>query len=74
MGGLGDGPPKFEVGQPMHPSPQYFEKYSVIGCEAKYKLTKKVSRRNIFLSEIEAFGQEKKKRGGHICYVSDFRL
>jgi len=41
MGGLGDGPPKFEVGQPMHPSPQYFEKYSVIGCEAKYKLTKK---------------------------------
>ena len=44
--GLGDGPPKeFEVeGQPMHRSPPpaiFGEVYSVIGCVAKYELTKK---------------------------------
>ena len=43
---------------------------TVIGCEAKYELTKKkVSRKNIF-SEIEVFGQEK---GSYTLYfqISD---
>ena len=58
--GLGDGPPKiWGGGRPMHPSPQYFEKYSVMGCEAKYELTQKRRPGGLFSSEIEVFGQEK---------------
>jgi len=37
----------------------------VIGCQAKYELTKKRSQGGIFCSEIEVFGQEK----GHICLI-----
>jgi len=53
----------------MHPSPNILRS-TVMGCEAKYELTKKRCQGGIFLSEIEIFGQE---NGGHICYISDFR-
>ena len=39
-GNWGTVPPKLEGGRPMHPSPQYFEKYSVVGCVRKYELSK----------------------------------
>src|SRR6218665_2663574 len=52
-------PPKFEVrGRPMHPSPNILRS-TVIGCEAKYELTKKRCQGGIFLSGIEVCGQEK---------------
>jgi len=45
----GRSPKKFEVGgSPMHPSPNIL-RTSVIGCEAKYELTKKIFRRNFGL-------------------------
>ena len=43
---------------------------SVIGCVAKYELTKKRCYEGMFCSEIEVFRKEK----GHICYIiEDFR-
>ena len=61
--------PKFEVGgRPMYPSPN-ISRSTVIGCEAKYELTKTRSQGRIFCSVIEVLGQE----NGHICYISDFR-
>jgi len=41
----------------------------VIGCVAKYELTKKRCDGGTFRSEIEVICQEK----GHIRYISDFR-
>src|SRR6218665_385504 len=44
----------------MHPSPQYLERSSVIGCVRKYGLSKKMCHEGIyFFSEIEVFGKEK---------------
>jgi len=59
----------------MHPSPN-ISRSTVIGCEAKYELSKKkVSRRNF--SEIEVFGEEKGyirvRRCTCTMYVSGFR-
>ena len=49
----------------MHPSPN-ISKRSVIGCVAKYELTKKgVGLMDEFFSEIEIFHQEK----GHIIML-----
>ena len=42
----------------MHPPPNIF-KSTVMGCDAKYELTKKICQGGIFLSEIEVFGKEK---------------
>src|SRR6218665_3598443 len=53
----------------MHPSPNLLRS-TVMGCEAKYELTKKRCQGGIFWSEIEVFGEEK---WGHICYIADFR-
>ena len=53
----------------MHPSPNLLRS-TVMGCEAKYELTKKRCQGGIFWSEIEVFGEEKL---GHICYIADFR-
>jgi len=39
----------------MHPSPNILRS-TVIGCEAKYELTKKRSQKEIICSEIEVFG------------------
>src|SRR6218665_1586851 len=42
LGRTGGRPPKFEVGErPMHPSLPNISRTTVIGCEAKYELTKK---------------------------------
>src|SRR6218665_3253699 len=66
---LGD-PPKFEVGKrPIHPSPNILRS-TVMGCEAKYKMTKIRCQGGIFLSEIDVFGQEKRVI---LCFISDFR-
>jgi len=63
LGGLGGRPPnKFEVGERPIRSPNILRS-TVIGCEAKYELTKKRSQGEIFCSEIEVFGQEKGKNG-----------
>ena len=48
----GDGPPKIS-------------KSSLIGCVAKYELTKKRCHEGMFCCEIEVFRQEK----GNICYI-----
>ena len=58
----GDGPPKFEVGDGPCICAPNISRSTVIGCEAKYELTKKRSRGGILYSEIDVFGQEK----GHI--------
>ena len=34
---------------------QYFEKYSVIGCAAKYELTKNMCHKGMFCCETEVF-------------------
>src|SRR6218665_1029862 len=61
--GLGGRPPnKFEVGERPIRSPNILRS-TVIGCEAKYELTKKRSQGEVFCSEIEVFGQEKGKNG-----------
>jgi len=63
--GLGDGPPKFEVGYgPCIRSPN-ISLSSVIGCVTKYELTKKRCHEGLFCSEVEVFRQEK----GHILYI-----
>src|SRR6218665_1860459 len=46
----------------MHSFPPNSLRSTVIGCEAKYELTKQRSPGGTFCCEIEAFGQEK----GHI--------
>ena len=67
-GTRGRSPKKFEVGDgPCIRSPNILRS---MGCEAKYKLTKKRCQGGIFLSEIEVFGQE---NGGHVCYISYLR-
>ena len=38
--------------------PQYFEKHTVIGCEANYELTKKRCQGEISCSEIKVFGHK----------------
>src|SRR6218665_3048418 len=43
----------------MHPSPPNILRSTVMGCKAKYEMTKKRCQGAIFLSEIEVFGQEK---------------
>ena len=50
--------------------PPIILRITVIGCEAKYELAKIRCQGGLFLSKIEVFGEEK---GGHICYISDFR-
>ena len=40
LGGMGDGAPKFEVGGRPYIRPPNILRTSVIGCEAKYELTK----------------------------------
>ena|SRR6218665_2388871 len=62
--GLGDGVPKFEVGTAHSSVPSNILRSTVIGCESKYKLIKKASKR-ISCSEIEDFGLEK----GHILIL-----
>jgi len=50
LGGLGDGPPKFEVGTAYAFVPPIFREVLLLdGCEAQYEVTKKVLRRNIFV-------------------------
>src|SRR6218665_3117001 len=59
LGGLGGRPPKkFEVGDGPCIRPLQFLRSTVMGCEAKYELTKRCQG-GIFLSEIEVFCQEK---------------
>src|SRR6218665_2215924 len=70
LGGLGDGPPKFEVGgRPMHPSPIFREVVLSDACESTkyYELSKKGCHEGIFCSEIEVFHKEK----DNICYISE---
>jgi len=44
---------------------------NVIGCEAKYELTKNQSLRGISGCEIGVFGQEKEERGDHLLFYSE---
>ena len=57
---------------------------TVMGCEAKYELTKKRCHKGMFLSEIELLVKKAKFQtktflydtfslSVHICYISDFR-
>jgi len=41
---------------------------TVIGCEAKYELTKKGVKEE-FLSEMEVFGEDLGQEKGHICCI-----
>ena len=60
LGGTGGTvPPKFEVGGGPCVHPSNILRSTVMGCEAKYKLTKKRCQGGIVLYAIEAFGQEK---------------
>src|SRR6218665_2606059 len=61
-GDWGDGPPKCQVGEGSCIHPNILRSTVIIGCVAKYELTKKVSWGN-FCSEIEVYRQEK----GHTC-------
>src|SRR6218665_2112680 len=68
LGGTGweDGPPKI-LGGEDGPCirPQYFEKYSVVGCVRKYELSKKRCHQGIF-TEIEVFLV---KKGPYMSYI-----
>ena len=70
MGTGGRPSPKFEVGDgPCIRHPNVLRSI-VIGCEAKYELTKKsLKLGGIFCCEIEVFGQEK----GHIMLYIRFQ-
>jgi len=46
-GVLEEGPPKFEVGDGPCLRPPKILRSTVIGCEAKHELTKKIFRRNL---------------------------
>ena len=71
MGGdLGDGPPKFEVGTAHASVPSNILRSVVIGCEAKYKLTKKCQGR-IFCSEVKALV---KKRVIYVIYIYIYKI
>src|SRR6218665_3624374 len=62
-------PTKFEVGEgPCIRRPNIL-KSNVIGCEAKYLVSKRRFQEGIFSSEIEVFGQEKWSYKGHIYVV-----
>jgi len=52
----------------MHPTPPNISRSTVIGCESKYKLSKKHLKEEFCPKERFLV-----KKRGHICYISDFR-
>src|SRR6218665_1931678 len=81
----GSSPKNLRWGRPMHPSPN-ISRSSVIGCVAKYKLTKRRCNGVIFCSEIQIkfitrtrlhrnaeFMKQRffVRKKGHMCYISD---
>ncbi len=69
QGGLGGrSPQNLRWGRPMHPSPNIWRS-SVIGCAAKYELTKKGVMKECFVLKQRFFV---KKRVIYV-YISDFR-